>query len=52
MHFPTEIILGTAIGAAIGVLIPHLHKITRKNKDLSIVPFTGGYSGIAISMKF
>jgi len=51
MHFSTDIILGTAIGAAVGVLNPHLHKIT-KNKDLSIVPFTGGYSGLAVSLKF
>jgi len=52
MHFPTDIIFGTAIGAAVGVLIPHLHKVTKKNKDLSIVPFTGGYTGLAISLKF
>jgi len=52
MHFPTDILFGTAIGAASGILVPHLHKLTRKNKDLSIVPFTGGYSGLAVSLKF
>jgi len=52
MHFPTDIVLGTAIGAAAGVLVPHLHKKSRKNKDLSIVPFTGSYSGMVLSLKF
>jgi len=52
MHFPTDILLGTAIGATVGILVPHLHKVARKNKDLSIIPFTGGYFGIAVSLKF
>ena len=53
MHFPTDILLGAAVGATIGVLVPHLHKITQKsNKDLSIVPFTGRYTGLAFSMRF
>jgi len=52
-HFPTDIIMGTAIGAAVGVLVPHLHKITNKNnKNLSIVPYTGNYSGLLISLRF
>lgn len=52
MHFPTDIIIGTAVGAGVGVLIPHLHKVTKRNEDLSIIPFTGGYSGVVISLKF
>jgi len=52
MHFPTDIVLGAAVGAGVGILIPHLHKITRKNKNLAIVPFTGGYSGMALTLKF
>jgi membrane-associated phospholipid phosphatase len=51
-HFPTDVIMGTAVGAAVGILIPHLHKITKKNKDLSIAPFAGQYSGLAMSLKF
>jgi membrane-associated phospholipid phosphatase len=52
-HFPTDVIMGTAVGAAVGILIPHFHKLAmRKNKDLSIVPFTGAYSGLAFSYKF
>ncbi len=53
MHFPSDILIGAAVGAAVGILVPHFHKITRKsNKDLSIVPFTGRYSGVAFSMHF
>lgn len=53
MHFPTDILLGAAVGATVGILVPHLHKITRKtNKDLSIVPFTGKYTGLAFSVRF
>lgn len=52
-HFPTDIIIGMTIGAAVGVSVPHLHKITKKsNKDLSIVPFTGRYTGVTFSMNF
>jgi membrane-associated phospholipid phosphatase len=52
MHFPTDLLVGGVIGAAIGVLGPHLHKITRKSKkDLSILPFTGEYTGLLIKMK-
>jgi len=53
MHFPTDIMIGAAVGAAVGISVPHLHKITRKmNENLSIVPFTGNYSGVSISMRF
>ena len=52
MHFPTDIMLGIGVGAAVGILTPHFHKIIRKNSDLSIVPFVGGYSGAALSLKF
>lgn len=53
MHFPTDIMIGGAVGAAVGISVPHLHKITRKmNENLSIVPFTGNCSGVSISMRF
>ena len=52
-HFPTDIIMGTAIGAAVGILVPNLHKVTKKvNKDLSLIPFAGGYTGLSMSLKF
>jgi len=53
MHYPTDILLGAVVGATAGILGPHIHKITKKNKnDLSIVPFTGRYTGLAFSMQF
>ena len=50
-HFPTDIAVGTMVGAAVGILIPHFHKITKK-KNISLVPYTGEYSGLAFKMKF
>ncbi len=53
MHFPTDLLLGGAIGATVGILMPHMHKITNKiDKDLSIAPFAGRYAGLACSLKF
>jgi len=50
-HFPTDVLTGMAIGAATGILVPHLHK-HRKNKNLTLVPVTGRYTGLAMSLKF
>jgi membrane-associated phospholipid phosphatase len=52
-HFPTDVMFGTAIGAAVGILNPQLHKI-RKNKktSFSIAPYSGEYSGLAFRMRF
>jgi len=51
-HFPTDILIGTAVGAVVGVAVPQLHKITSKmNENLSIIPFTGTFSGVAISIR-
>jgi len=53
MHFSTDIILGAAVGTTVGILGPHFHKISRKsNKNLSLVPFAGRYTGLAFSMEF
>ena len=53
MHFPTDLILGFAIGATVGVVVPQFHKLTRKRaKNVSIVPFTGRYTGVSLSMQF
>ena len=43
-HFPTDVITGYAVGAAIGILVPHIHKIKKRNEniELSLNP-TGGY---------
>jgi membrane-associated phospholipid phosphatase len=49
-HFPSDVLTGLAVGAAIGIVVPELHR-TKKNKALSIVPFTGGFSGLNINYK-
>ena len=41
-HFPTDIIVGYGVGAAIGVLIPQLHKIKKDNLKLGVVPLSDG----------
>jgi membrane-associated phospholipid phosphatase len=52
MHFPTDILLGAVVGATVGILVPHLHKISKKDKKtLSIIPFTGRFTGLAFSMR-
>ena len=51
-HFPTDIAVGTIVGAAVGVLIPHFHKINKANNNISLVPYTGEYSGLVFKMKF
>lgn len=50
-HFPTDVLTGLAIGATVGVLVPHLHK-NRQSKSWSLMPYFGGYSGVAFSMEF
>jgi len=53
MHFPTDLLLGAAVGAAVGISIPQIHNITKKaNADFSVVPFAGKYSGLAVSLVF
>lgn len=49
-HFPTDVLTGLAVGASVGILIPHLHKISRPN--LTVLPFAGSVSGLALSYTF
>ena len=52
-HFPSDIIVGTTLGAAIGILVPHFHKHrVIKNPNLSIRPFTGKTHGVYAVYKF
>jgi membrane-associated phospholipid phosphatase len=47
-HFPTDVIGGYIIGAAVGYIIPSLH--LKRNSNLSIN--TNGMSSLSISLKF
>lgn len=52
-HFPTDIMVGTAIGAASGILTPHIHKVKKNKKTtMSLSPYSGQYSGLVFRMKF
>lgn len=51
-HFLSDNILGYALGAATGILIPHWHK-TKPSDKLSISPgFGPNYQGVALTYKF
>jgi hypothetical protein len=49
-HFPTDVITGLIVGAGTGILIPHIHKITKSN--LAVMPFVGEVNGMALSLRF
>ena len=52
-HFPSDIILGTAIGALSGILVPQAHKRKKaEEKRVHIFPFTGESHGIAAIYRF
>ena len=46
----TDILEYPVLGAAIGILVPQLHK-KKKNKDLSFIPYTGAVNGLLINYK-
>lgn len=41
-HFPTDIISGYVLGAAVGYLVPHFHKVSNEDMVLSLAPLNGG----------
>ena len=41
-HFPTDIISGYLLGASIGYLVPHFHKISHEDMAINLVPLQGG----------
>lgn len=55
-HFLTDVLLGYALGAATGILVPELHK--KKNENLDLYPSSGTafngdrYKGMALSYSF
>ena len=51
-HFPSDLIIGTAVGTLSGILVPSLHKNPiLKNPNLSILPFSGRSHGLAVVYK-
>lgn len=47
-HFPSDILVGTAVGALSGILVPQLHKVKLiQNQNLTLVPFSGRSHGLA-----
>ncbi|WP_225307130.1 phosphatase PAP2 family protein [Adhaeribacter soli] len=50
-HFLSDNLLGYAIGAGAGILVPQLHK-TKALEGVSIVPVMGSYNGMAASVTF
>jgi hypothetical protein len=52
LHFPSDIALGMVQGTLTGLLVPRLHKTKwMKNGNLTIMPFTGQSSGLAVVYK-
>jgi len=37
-HFPTDVLVGMAIGPVVGVLVPHFHKNKNKERKLALYP--------------
>lgn len=52
-HFPSDILLGSAIGVLSGILVPQAHKQKRREeKRLSLFPFSGEVHGVAAVYHF
>ena len=54
MHFPSDVVIGTAIGTLSGILVPHFHKHRLiKNPAMSIVPYSAGDThGLVLTYRF
>lgn len=51
MHFLSDIVLGYGLGAAVGILVPKLHR-TKAFRNLSVIPQAGkDYKGLAMVYK-
>jgi membrane-associated phospholipid phosphatase len=48
-HYPSDIIVGAAVGSAIGYFIPMMH---RKENPIAIIPVTGDRFGLLCSVDF
>lgn len=50
-HFPSDVLIGAAAGAASGILVPQLHKI-KGSENLSILPMIGEQKGTYVFLRF
>jgi len=51
-HFPSDILVGTAVGTLSGLLVPKLHRSRLiKNHKISLIPYAGPASGLAFFYK-
>ncbi len=48
MHFLSDNVAGFVMGAAVGYLVPHLHKSKKLKDKISIVPYGGPNTGVAM----
>lgn len=52
LHFPSDLLLGIAQGIATGLLVPRLHRNKLfKNHNITVLPFTGQSTGLAMIYK-
>ncbi len=48
-HFPSDTMVGFGVGALVGILVPEIHRIKFKNKDLTVgLSTAGGSTGIGL----
>lgn len=51
-HFPSDDLVGLGVGALVGVLVPEIHRIKLKNKNLTVgLSTTGESTGIGLKWK-
>jgi membrane-associated phospholipid phosphatase len=49
-HFPSDVMVGYTLGAAIGIILPELHKIKNKNVSMSLFS-SNGATGLGLLYK-
>ncbi|MBD0377388.1 MAG: phosphatase PAP2 family protein [Bacteroidota bacterium] len=53
MHFPSDVLIGTAVGTLSGLLVPHFHRNKLlQNENVSISPFFGKAQGLILTYAF
>lgn len=50
-HFPSDVLVGAAVGTLSGILVPGFHKNRSVNSRLTISPFVGNSNGVSLVYK-